>query len=274
MIDDKAPPNKRLRRGAIIRVQTDEKNNWRIVQMPEVEAAFLAADPRDGAVRALVGGFDFNRNKFNHVTQAWRQPGSSFKPFIYSGALERASPRRRWSTTNRSASRRRSPAARPGNRRTTTASTKGRCACVPRWPSRRTWSRSVFCRRAACALCRTTSPALALTPARHPPYLTMALGAGSVTPWEMVTAYAVFANGGYRIRPYIVQRDPGRQEAGAGAAAPNLITAGDEQPARDRPAQRLPDGQHATRRDHLRNRCASFGNAQAPRSGRQDGNHQ
>ena len=89
MLDDKAPPTKRLRRGAVIRVQTDEKNNWRIVQMPEAEAAFLAADPRDGAVRALVGGFDFNRSQFNHATQAWRQPGSSFKPFIYSGALEK-----------------------------------------------------------------------------------------------------------------------------------------------------------------------------------------
>jgi penicillin-binding protein 1A len=96
MIDDKAPPNKRLRRGAVIRVQKfDDKDTWRIVQLPEVEAAFLAADPHDGAIRALVGGFDFNRNKFNHVTQAWRQPGSSFKPFIYSAALEKASPRRR-----------------------------------------------------------------------------------------------------------------------------------------------------------------------------------
>jgi len=61
---------------------------WQIVQLPEVESAFISLDPQDGAVRALVGGFDFNRNKFNHVTQAWRQPGSSFKPFIYSAALE------------------------------------------------------------------------------------------------------------------------------------------------------------------------------------------
>ena len=57
--------------------------------MPEVEAAFVSLDPQDGAIRALVGGFDFNRNKFNHVTQAWRQPGSCFKPFIYSAALEK-----------------------------------------------------------------------------------------------------------------------------------------------------------------------------------------
>jgi penicillin-binding protein 1A len=71
-------------------VQTDARAGWQITQMPEVEGCLsLAADPQDGAIRALVGGFDFNRNKFNHVTQAWRQPGSSFKPFIYSAALEK-----------------------------------------------------------------------------------------------------------------------------------------------------------------------------------------
>ncbi|MDR0441708.1 MAG: transglycosylase domain-containing protein, partial [Candidatus Accumulibacter sp.] len=89
MIGDKAPPNKRLRRGAIIRVQKDDKDKWRIMQMPEIEAAFLSLDPQNGSIRSLVGGFDFARNKFNHATQAWRQPGSSFKPFIYSGALEK-----------------------------------------------------------------------------------------------------------------------------------------------------------------------------------------
>ena len=57
--------------------------------MPEIESAFVAADTTDGAIRALVGGFDFNRNKFNHVTQAWRQPGSAIKPFVYSAALEK-----------------------------------------------------------------------------------------------------------------------------------------------------------------------------------------
>ena len=65
------------------------KNGWEITQLPEVEGAFVALDPRNGAIRALVGGFDFNKNKFNHATQAWRQPGSSFKPFIYSAALEK-----------------------------------------------------------------------------------------------------------------------------------------------------------------------------------------
>ena len=73
----------------MIRVVQTPKGAWEITQLPEVEGAFVAIDPRDGAVKALVGGFDFAKNKFNHVTQAWRQPGSSFKPFIYSAALEK-----------------------------------------------------------------------------------------------------------------------------------------------------------------------------------------
>ena len=87
-LTDKTPANRRIRRGAIIRVM-QEGNGWAIIQLPEVESAFVSASAEDGAIRALVGGFDFNRNKFNHVTQAWRQPGSSFKPFIYSASLEK-----------------------------------------------------------------------------------------------------------------------------------------------------------------------------------------
>src|SRR5688500_18032092 len=87
-LDPKAAPQRRIRKGAIIRLQREGKS-WQIVQLPEVEGAFISLDPQDGAIRALVGGFDFGRNKFNHVTQAWRQPGSSFKPFIYSAALEK-----------------------------------------------------------------------------------------------------------------------------------------------------------------------------------------
>ena len=78
-----------LQPGAVIRIQKQKDNSWRVVQVPQVEAALLSVNPKDGAIRALIGGFDFNRNQFNHVTQAWRQPGSSFKPFIYSASLEK-----------------------------------------------------------------------------------------------------------------------------------------------------------------------------------------
>jgi penicillin-binding protein 1A len=90
---EKAAPNIRIRRGAVIRVARTVKDTWEITQLPEVEGAFVAIDPNSGAIRAMVGGFDYEKNKFNHVTQAWRQPGSSFKPFIYSASLEKASPR-------------------------------------------------------------------------------------------------------------------------------------------------------------------------------------
>ncbi len=88
-LSDKAPATSRIRRGALIRIASDDKGNWQIAQMPQVEAAFVSVRPRNGAILSLVGGFDFDRNKFNHVTQAYRQPGSSFKPFIYSAALEK-----------------------------------------------------------------------------------------------------------------------------------------------------------------------------------------
>ena len=88
-LSGQGPPKIKIRRGAVIRVMKTPKDAWEITQIPEVEGAFVALDPRDGSIHALVGGFDFNKNKFNHVTQAWRQPGSGFKPFIYSAALEK-----------------------------------------------------------------------------------------------------------------------------------------------------------------------------------------
>jgi len=226
MIDDKAPPNKRLRRGAVIRVQTDEKNNWRITQMPEVEAAFLSADPQNGAIRSLVGGFDFNRNKFNHATQAWRQPGSSFKPFIYSGALEKGfTPASiiRDEPISISASVTGSQAWEPKNydgkyegpmrMRTALAKSKNMVSIRLLQASGVNFIQDYITR-------------FGFDAEKHPPYLTMALGAGSVTPWQMVTAYAVFANSGYLIQPYVV-RDI-QNEKGQVLAAAQPVTAGDD----------------------------------------------
>ena len=82
-LSEKASPLKPVR-GSVIRLALDEKGQWSVAQLPKVEAALVSLDPANGAIRALVGGFDFSANKFNHVTQALRQPGSSFKPFVYS----------------------------------------------------------------------------------------------------------------------------------------------------------------------------------------------
>lgn len=226
MIDDKAPPNKRLRRGAVIRVQTDDKNNWRVTQMPEVESAFLSADPQDGAIRSLVGGFDFNRNKFNHTTQAWRQPGSSFKPFIYSGALEKGfTPASIVHDDPISF-----PASVTGSQAWEPKNYDGKFEGPMRMRTALTKSKNMVSIRLLQAsgvhFIQDYVTRFGFDADKHPPYLTMALGAGSVTPWQMVTAYAVFANGGYRVSPFIVREI--QDERGQVLAQAQPVAAGDE----------------------------------------------
>ncbi len=205
-LDDKTPANKKIRRGALIRVQKDEKRNWQIVQLPEAEAALIAVNPADGAVRALVGGFDFNRNKFNHVTQAWRQPGSSFKPFIYSAALEKGfTP----ATIVNDA-----PivvdAAQTGSQTWAPHNYDGKYDGPIRLRMGLAKSKNMVSIRVLQAIgtqyAQDYITRFGFDADKHPPYLTMALGAGSVTPWQMARGYSVFANGGYRIEPYVVQR--------------------------------------------------------------------
>jgi penicillin-binding protein 1A len=202
----KVPPNRRVRRGAVIRVHKLSRDAWEIVQLPEAEAALVALDPITGAVRALVGGFEFNRNKYNHVTQAWRQPGSSFKPFIYSAALEKGftvatvvndapvvveaeqTGGQVWEPKNYE-----DTYEGPMRLRTALARSKNMVSIRV--------LQSIGTQYAQDFITRFGFDA-----ARHPPYLTMALGAGSVTPWQMARAYAVFANGGYLIDPYLIER--------------------------------------------------------------------
>ena len=206
MLDDKAAPNKKIRRGALIRIQRDEKHNWQILQLPEAEAALIAISPSDGRVRALVGGFDFNRNKFNHVTQAWRQPGSSFKPFIYSAALEKGfTP----ATIVNDA-----PvvvdAAQTGGQTWEPHNYDGKYDGPMRLRTGLAKSKNMVSIRVLQAIgpkyAQDYITRFGFDEDKHPPYLTMALGAGSVTPWQMARGYAVFANRGYRIEPYVVQR--------------------------------------------------------------------
>ena len=226
MLDDKAPPNKRLRRGAVIRVQPDEKNNWRITQMPEVEAALLSTDPRTGAIRALVGGFDFNRNKFNHATQAWRQPGSSFKPFIYSASLEKGfTPASIINDEPISIS-----AATTGSQAWSPKNYDGKYEGPMRMRTALAKSKNMVSIRLLQAsgvhFVQDYATRFGFDADKHPPYLTMALGAGSVTPWQMVTAYSVFANGGYRVQPYIVSEIRDSKNQVLAQAQP--VVAGDE----------------------------------------------
>ena len=205
-LSDKAPPKIKIRRGAVIRISKTVKNTWEITQLPEVEGAFIALDPRDGAIHALVGGFDFNKNKFNHVTQAWRQPGSSFKPFIYSAALEKGfTP----STIVNDA-----PlffdAGVTGGQPWEPKNYDGKFDGTMPLHTALAKSKNMVSIRILQAVGAQNAQdwigRFGFDTEKHPAYLTMALGAGSVTPMQMATAYAVFANGGYRINPWLVTK--------------------------------------------------------------------
>ncbi|MCY7307627.1 MAG: penicillin-binding protein, partial [Rhodoferax sp.] len=205
-LSDKAPPNIKIRRGAVIRVAKTSKGGWEITQLPEVEGAFVAIDPRSGAILAMVGGFDYEKNKFNHVTQAWRQPGSSFKPFIYSAALEKGfTPS---TVINDSALF--FDAAVTGGQPWEPKNYDGKFEGPMNLRTALAKSKNMVSIRILQAIgpqyAREWVTRFGFDEDKHLPYLTMALGAGSVTPMQMATAYAVFANGGYRVNPWLISK--------------------------------------------------------------------
>jgi penicillin-binding protein 1A len=206
MLGDKVNANQRIRRGAIVRVQQDEKGRWQIVQLPAVESALVSVDPRDGAIRALVGGFDFNRNQYNHVTQALRQPGSSFKPFIYSAALEKGFT----AATIINDAPLTFSSTQTGSEPWEPKNYDGKYEGPMRLRTALTKSKNLVSIRILQAI----SPQYAqdyitrfgFDAKMHPPYLTMALGAGNATPMQMAQGYSIFANGGFRVPPYFIER--------------------------------------------------------------------
>ncbi|QJR08995.1 Penicillin-binding protein 1A [Usitatibacter rugosus] len=199
-------PDRALRRGSIIRLQPGDKGAWNIAQTPKVEAALVAVDPRNGSIRALAGGFDFNASKFNHVTQAWRQPGSSFKPFIYSAALEKGFT----AATVLNDAPFVIEAAKTGGQLWEPKNYDGKYEGPMRLRTGLAKSKNMISIR----LLQAIGPGYAqdyiqrfgFDPKMHPAYLTMALGAGSATPLQMAAAYSTFANGGYRIKPWFIAK--------------------------------------------------------------------
>ena len=205
-LSDKAPANQRIRRGAVIRLSKDDKGRYAIGQMPQAEASFLALDPSDGAIFALVGGFDFERNKFNHVTQAQRQPGSAFKPFIYSAALEKGfTP-----ATVINDAPFFVPAEKTGGEDWEPKNYDGKFEGPMRLRVALAKSKNLVTVRVLQAIgpqyAQDYIARFGFDPRLHPAYLTMGLGAGAATPVQMGGAYAVFANGGYRVSPYLIGR--------------------------------------------------------------------
>jgi len=209
-LNEKNPEKRLLKVGAVIRIvnsaPSTQSSQWRVAQLPQVESALISIDPETGAIRALVGGFDFNRNKFNHVTQAWRQPGSSFKPFIYSAALEKGytpativedaplsfsseeTGNKEWTPQNYDAT-----FDGPIRLRQALAKSKNMVAIRVLDSIGPSYAQDYITRFGFAAK-------------NHPAYMTMALGAGSATPMQMASAYAIFANGGYRVNPYLISK--------------------------------------------------------------------
>ena len=228
-LGEKLALNHRIRAGSLIRVYKNEKDSWEITQLPQVESAFVSANPRDGAIFALVGGFDFYRNQFNHVTQAWRQPGSSFKPFIYSAALEKGF----------------TPASvindaplvidlsQTGEELWQPKNYEGGFDGPMRLRQGLVRSKNLVSIRILQAIgveyAQDYVTKFGFDKDKIKPFLTMALGAGSVTPLQLMGGYSVFANGGYRIMPYFIQRIEDGQGKLVGQAAPVVAGEGAEQ---------------------------------------------
>ena len=198
-----------LKRGAVIRVTQEaapstargqQGKTWSISQWPQAEAAFVALDPATGRVRALVGAFEFNRQPFNHVTQAFRQPGSAIKPLLYSAALEHGvmpgsviddapyTAANGWSPAN-------SDGQFLGPLTLRNALAQSRNAVSVR-----------VVQHSGVAAARDWLQRFGLDAARQPDNLTLALGSGSVTPMQMAQAYGVIANGGWLLPPVVIER--------------------------------------------------------------------
>ncbi len=194
---------KRLTRGSIVRVARSEANApWQLTYLPQVEVAFVALAPANGAIRAMVGGFDFSRNQFNHVTQALRQPGSSFKPFVYSAALERGiTPATVFDDAPIAIE-----AAETGGISWEPKNYDGTMDGPITLRNALAKSKNLVSIRvlqsAGTQFTQEHIAKFGFDMSRIPPYLTMALGAGEVTPLSMAAAYAVFANGGHAVTPW------------------------------------------------------------------------
>ena len=201
-----AAPALRLKPGAIIRVEQVSKGHWNIGQLPNVGVALVALNNQTGAFRAMVGGFDFNASQFDHATQAWRQPGSSIKPFIYSAALDKGFAPATLVNDG--------PLTLSGAETGGEAWTPQNDDDVYEGPITLRHALAQSKNVAAVRLLRAITvpyahdflPRFGLDPAKQPVNYTLALGTGSVTPLQMASAYSVFANGGYRINPYLIQK--------------------------------------------------------------------
>lgn len=198
-LSNKADSTLRIRRGSVLRVVQNGKD-WAISQWPEAEVAMVSLDTRTGRVRALVGGFDFNRQPFNHVTQGWRQPGSTIKPLLYSAALEeRVMPSTLVDDTPFTAANGWTP-ANSGGHAEGPITVREALARSSNLVSVRVLQHTGTDRA------RDWLGRFGLDVAKQPDNLTLALGTGQVTPLQMARAYATLANGGWSVEPVVIEK--------------------------------------------------------------------
>lgn len=214
--------DKKILPGSVIRVYQNN-NQWQISQIPQVQGALVSINPTNGSIQALMGGFDYTNNNFNHVMQASRQPGSSFKPFIYSSALDKGY------TTETVIDD--SPACYSGGNdggQWCPRNDDGKFLGPISLRQGLTLSRNMI----TVKILNDITPQYAInyvskfgfSESQFQPYLTMALGANEVTPMQMAQAYAVFANGGYLVQPYFIEKITDANGRILAQTAPSNIT--------------------------------------------------
>ena len=193
-----------VKRGSVIRVAQERGSAWGITQWPEADGAFVALDPDTGRVRALVGGFDFERQPFNHVTHAWRQPGSSFKPFLYSAAIEHGvMPETLVNDAPLTLPDGDTPAWNPKN---SDGHYDGAITLREALARSKNMVSIRLLQHIGLATARPWIERFGFDADKQPDNLTFALGAGSTTPMQLASAYAVLANGGHRVLPQLIER--------------------------------------------------------------------
>ncbi len=194
-----------LKPEAAIRVRKNKKGNWALTQVPEVEGAFVSMNPKNGAILSLVGGFEFNQNKFNRATQAKRQPGSGFKPIIYTTALEQGYTAA--SVLNDAPISIFDPSTgknwRPENaNKKFSGPTSLRKAL--------TYSRNIIAiqllKGVGISKAVATGKRFGFPEEQMPWAWSLALGSGYATPVQMARMFSVFANGGFLVDPYFIEK--------------------------------------------------------------------
>jgi penicillin-binding protein 1A len=205
-LSSNAQPKIQIKPGSIIRVSPMAGNAWQITQMPEVQGALVSVDPQTGAINAMQGGFEYKLSQFNHVMQAERQPGSSFKPFIYSAGIEKGiMPRTIVNDAPLSIG-----GLETGGKSWEPKNYDGRTEGLMTVRSALARSKNLVSVRIMRAIgphyAQNYIQRFGFEPDKNPPYLTLALGAGSTTPIQMAIAYSIFANGGYQVQPYLISK--------------------------------------------------------------------